>query len=148
MGTGVLEPRLPTEDERNLARQSSEKLARFRKPRNVSVRVEDGKELIPIPLSAFKILSNILAEMARGNAVTYIPIHAELTTQQAANLLNISRPFLIKLLKSGKIAFHLVGSHRRIKFKDLMSYKQKIDGERRKAFREITAESQDLGLEY
>lgn len=152
MSAGVLEPRLPTEAERKLARESAEKLKRFKsrkKPRTVTVQVGSrGEELIPIPFSAFCLLADMLVEMARGNAITFIPIHAELTTQQAANILNVSRPYLVGLLKDEKIPYHLVGKHRRIRLTDLMAYKHKSDAKRREAFRKITEESQELGLEY
>jgi excisionase family DNA binding protein len=153
MSAGLLEPRLPTEAERNLARESAEKLKRFRrrkkKPKNVTVQIDsDDEALIPIPVSAFCLLADMLVEMARGNAITLIPVHAELTTQQAANILNVSRPYLIGLLDAKKIPYHLVGSHRRIKLTDLIEYKHQIDAGRREAFRTITEDSQELGLEY
>src|ERR1700684_3915980 len=100
MSAGVLEPReavLPTEEDRNLAKESIKKFSRFggqlSEAKNVSVRSgPDGEEddFVPIPVSAFRILTEILTEMARGNAVTFIPIHAELSTQRAADIINVS----------------------------------------------------------
>ncbi len=158
MSAGVLKSReavLPSDDDKRLAKESVKKLARFRsprvQPRNVGVRFEpDGghEEFVEIPMSAFLLLNDILSEMARGNAVTFIPIHAELTTQQAADILNVSRPFLIGLIESGKIPHRKVGSHRRILFKDLMAHKHRADSERRETLKRITAESEEMGLEY
>jgi excisionase family DNA binding protein len=81
-----------------------------------------------------KILVRILEEMARGNAVTLIPVHAELTTQKSSDLLNISRPSLIQLLDDRKIEYHKVGTHRRVRFEPLMQYKRGADAERRAAW--------------
>lgn len=92
------------------------------------------------------MLVHILEEMARGNAVTLIPVHVELTTQEAADLLNISRPSLIQLLEGGKIEYRRVGTHRRIRFEALMAYKRRADADRRSVLAELAAYDQELGL--
>jgi excisionase family DNA binding protein len=85
--------------------------------------------------------------MAQGNALTLIPFHAELTTQSAADLLGVSRPFIIKQIEEGRIPAHMAGTHRRIYFRDLMDYKRKSDAARHAALDELAAESERLELE-
>jgi len=143
---------LPTESETALSRQSSRILASH-VPSGASLQMkiieQDGfEELVEIPATAYDLLVDILAQMAQGNAVSLIPVQAELTTQEAANLLNVSRPFLIKLLESGEIPFRTVGKHRRIYCQDLMDYKQKTDLGRSQALDELVDQAQELGLGY
>jgi excisionase family DNA binding protein len=92
------------------------------------------------------MLVRILEEMALGNAVSLIPVHAELTTQEAADMLNVSRPSLIQLLDEGKMAYRKVGTHRRIRFESLMSCKRRTDAERRAALAELVAYDQEVGI--
>lgn len=145
----------PTEADALLAQASSRQLTKIlsgtRKRKSLSFRMEpDGgpEETIAVPLSAFKLLSDILTEMGQGNAVTLIPVHAELTTQEAADILNVSRPFLVEQLERGTISFRKVGTHRRILFQDLMAYKRHIDENRVKALEELATQAQDLKLGY
>ena len=88
----------------------------------------------------------ILEEMARGNAVTVIPVHAELTTQEAADMLNISRPSLIQLLDQTKIEYRRVGTHRRVRFDALMKYKRQAETARRAVLAELAAYDQERGI--
>ncbi|HMP03961.1 MAG TPA: helix-turn-helix domain-containing protein [Gemmatales bacterium] len=142
----------PSEADARLARESSRLLAtrKFGKRSSVRIRLEDGDETEPVvvPASAVRLFLHLLAEMSQGNAVTLIPTHAELTTQQAADLLNVSRPYVVKLLDEGKIPSRAVGKYRRVRFDDLMAYKRKDDEARAKVLDQLTAEAQELGMGY
>ena len=99
-----------------------------------------------LPASALKMLVGILEEMGRGNTVTVIPVHAELTTQEAADMLNISRPSLIQMLDEGKIEYRKVGTHRRVRFESVMAYKRRVHAERLAALNELAAYDQEIGI--
>ena len=105
----------------------------------------DGEQ-IPLPPTLFRVLKRIVAHLTRGQAVTIIPINKEVTTQEAADILNISRPYLVKLLEEGKIPFNSVGTHRRIPLNDLLAYKKRRDEERAEGLRELARLSQEYGL--
>jgi excisionase family DNA binding protein len=105
-----------------------------------------GDDALIVPREAAVLLAQVLGYLASGEGVTIMPESAELTTQQAAEFLNVSRPYLIKLLETGKIPFRLVGTHRRVKFRDLREYKNRDDLERRRAADDLTGLSQELGL--
>jgi len=140
----------PTEADTRLAQESSRVLAGRKFGKRSSVRLclgeGDDAEPVVVPASAVRMLLHLLKEMSLGNAVTLIPTHAELTTQQAADLLNVSRPYVVKLLEEGKIPCRTVGTFRRIRFDDLMDYKQKDDAVRKAILDELTALDQELGL--
>jgi excisionase family DNA binding protein len=139
----------PSDEDRKVAAESSRQLAALiGKGKEAQLRVIDGDEVITVPVSAMRMLVDILAYMAEGEAVAIIPQDAELTTQQAADFLNVSRPFFVKLLEEGKLEFHKVGSHRRVYFRDLVAYKEQSMGERRKALDELAKQAQDLNMGY
>lgn len=145
----------PTEHDIDLARESapilSQMLGRHRDEptfhETLSFLNENGERVV-LPASALELLKNILVQMAQGNAVTLVPIHAELTTQQAAEMLNVSRPFFVKLLEQKKIPFSRKGTHRRVLFRDVQAYKAKIDEERMKVLDELSAQAQELDMGY
>jgi excisionase family DNA binding protein len=135
----------PSEADAEVARSSSRTLARYGR-KNLKVQVHG--ETVELPASAVNLLVRILTEMANGNALTLIPIHAELTTQQAADLLNVSRPYFITLLEQGKVPYRKVGKHRRILFRDLMDYKRRSDRERDELLAALAKEAQEEGMGY
>ncbi len=118
---------------------------------DLGIRIRHGDKFgaeITLPAAAFQMLQGVLSEMAQGHAVALLPLQAELTTQQAADLLRVSRPYLIGLLEDGKIPFRLVGQHRRVRLDDLLAYKRKDDEGRRRVADELTADAQELGMGY
>jgi excisionase family DNA binding protein len=113
----------------------------------VTIRGElAGDDSLVVPREATVMFAQILALLAAGQGVQLIPDAAELTTQRAADFLNVSRPFLIGLLEQGEIPFRMVGTHRRIRFEDLRQYRRRDDLSRRKAADELTQLSEELGL--
>lgn len=103
---------------------------------------------IDLPISALHLLMDILAELADGNAVKIVPVHAELTTQEAADLLNVSRPHLVKLLEKNMLPFHKTGKHRRVRFADLMQFKSHRDRASELAMEELAKQAQELRMGY
>ncbi len=143
----------PTEAETLLARDSLRRLSAHLGAGKAELRIriqgdKPEEEDVPLPRSASDLLKQILAEMAQGHGVAVLPVQAELTTQQAADLLNVSRPYLIGLLEEGKIPFRLVGHHRRVRLDDLLEYRRKDDAARRRIAEELTADAQELGMGY
>ncbi|MGE0465240.1 MAG: helix-turn-helix domain-containing protein [Steroidobacteraceae bacterium] len=145
------EPVEPSAEESALAADASRRLFRVigaNRRDTCVVRFEsDPNEPVVLPAAAVRLLAALLTELAKGNAVTLMPHHAELTTQAAADLLNVSRPYLVNLLESGQLPHHKVGTHRRVRFADLMIYKRRRDAESEVALRELANLSQDMDLD-
>lgn len=140
---------LPTRQDATLAAETGRKLAAvINGAATVPARfgAEPG-ETIEMPVAAARLLLDILEQMARGNAVTLMPVHAELTTQQAAELLNVSRTHVVQLLDEGKIAHRKVGTHRRVRAEDVLAHRRETETARRAALDELTALDQELGLQ-
>jgi excisionase family DNA binding protein len=144
---------VPTEADSRLALEASRRLApslgtrRKARVQLVSEGEQSGEPLA-LPAPVVPLLFDILTVLAEGNAVTLVPVQAELTTQQAADLLNVSRPFLVDLLEKGEVPHRKVGTHRRVLFSDVMAYKQRSEAQRQKVLAELAAEAQELGMGY
>jgi excisionase family DNA binding protein len=137
---------IPDQHESDIARVSSHALADVSGTVRLSVTDAGGVEReVQLPGSALRLLMSVLSEMARGNAVSLIPLHAEVTTQEAADILNVSRPYLVGLLEKGAIPF---GVQRRVQFRDRMDYKARSDADRRAALDELARQAQELRLGY
>ena len=141
----------PSVQEAALARSSGQSLARLiRKNRPLKLKVTDADQEQPIelPPGAVLLLMDILEAMAAGRGITLIPENAELTTVQAADVLNVSRPFLIKLLEEKAMPCRKVGAHRRIRMEDVMAYKARIDADREAVLDRLVAEAQEHDMGY
>ncbi len=141
---------LPDRETVRLARAGAAEIGRLLKklPESGSTHVKlDGQDMI-LPRQALILLRDLLADMAQGDAVAVVPLHAEITTQQAADILNVSRPYLVTLLEKGELRYTKVGTHRRIRLSDLMAYKDKIRKQSAKAMDELVSIAQENDLGY
>jgi excisionase family DNA binding protein len=138
---------IPSPEDTALATRSSRILAKAKPDSGLTVHL-DGGEILALPEAATRLLSHILMEMAQGNALTLVPIHTELTTQEAANYLGVSRPYLISMLEAGNFPFTKVGTHRRIRFKDIKAFKDAREKTREAAMRDLATQAQELGMGY
>lgn len=107
-----------------------------------------GEVTVALPEEAVRVLVRVLSHMADGDAVTVLPIHAELTTQETADYLSVSRPHVVKLLETGALPFRKVGTHRRVLLSDVLVYQQREQVRRLALLDELTREAQELGLDY
>lgn len=143
--------RLDSPGEIEQARASSRTLSRYADAERVrlTLQADNGRadELI-LPGAVLQVLLDALAQMAQGNAVSLMPVHQELSTQDAANLLNVSRPFLVGLLEQGQMPFRKVGTHRRVLLSDVLAYRERIYTERAHALDELATLSQQDDTGY
>ena len=142
----------PPNEEIRRARRTAKRLRKLarRQPASAvrSITLEGEKQPIEIPAAAIEVLADAIEEMARGHAVRINSREEELSTQKAADLLNVSRPYLIGLLKQGEIPFRMVGTHRRLRPSDVLAYRERSDSEADRAYRELVAQAQKLDLGY
>ncbi len=153
MTTIQLPQTMPTAEEVALARESGRALSAYLQMRAETQQIEIFDDQgtahpVRVPISALRLLVDVLTQIGQGNAVSIIPVHAELTTQEAADVLNVSRPHLVKLLESKEIAFHKTGTHRRVRYQDVIAYKERIDVQRRQALDALAEQAQALGMGY
>ena len=150
-------PFTPTQQDTRQAKQSLNRLkeilangASQSANQELALQVNHSGETqeIPIPARVVPMLMELLEQIAAGKAVTLVPYRAELTTQEAAQLLGVSRPYLIGLLDAGKIPCRMVGKHRRIKADDLFRYKEREAEARAKVLDELAAQAQELDMGY
>ena len=120
---------------------------------NIAI-VEDGVEkldnspLLRLPPKVLRLIADLLGSLAEGKAVSVVPKDLDVTTQEAAMFLNVSRPYLIRLLEEGKIRFHKVGSHRRVRFDDIVQYKEERNRKSSEALQALADQAQEIGLDY
>lgn len=143
---------LPSGEDVRLAKESIQKLIPCTGTQEtVKIQLSGGNAeaaVLTLPALALRLLLGALEQMAKGNAVSLSPIRPELTTQQAADMLNVSRPYLIRLLDEGAMPYHKVGTHRRIRLQDFLEYKEKDDRKRQEALDALTAQAQELNMGY
>ena len=142
------EPAVPSDQDAILAREVSRALAGAS---DSALRVQvtaAGHEVttFDLPPSVARLLMDVLKEMAAGHAVSVVPLEAEITTQQAAELLNVSRPYVVGLVEKGTLPARMVGNQRRLPLQDVLAYKADNRAKRLKTLEELTALDQELGL--
>ena len=144
----VTEPTIPSDQDARLARDASRALKQHRADESLQVQAGEGghKVTVDLPPAASKLIFQLLEEMGKGHAVTLLPTEAESTTQQAADLLNVSRPFLVGMIDKGELPARMVGNQRRLPLVDVLAYKTANRAKRLEALREMTAIDQELGL--
>lgn len=144
---------LPTSSEAALAKACSQDLAAFLQTEQAIQELlltdSDGMtHAMQMPVSALRLLVDLLSELGEGNTVKLVPIHAELTTQEAADMLNVSRPTLVKMLDEGDIPFHKTGNRRKVKFADVKLFQEQLETKRLAALEELSNIDQELNLGY
>ena len=145
----ALNYQIPTQKDSQVAAESSRLLAAcIGKGDEACLRLIDGDIDVKVPVKAIHLLVEILAAMSKGEAVSLVPFHKELTTQEAANILNVSRPYFVKLLENEELPYRKVGVRRKVLFQDLIDYKEKQDKESKQAMDDLAAEAQEQGYGY
>jgi len=145
MKAQTMGPVIPSAEDMRVARCAAGKLAKAGSGRDVTLRVGRG-EPVELPAGAVKMLAEILEHFAEGRAVVLATREFEVSTQRAADILNVSRPYLVELLETGKIPFRRVGTHRRVRLDDVLSYQTEMRAHRERTLDALAAQAQELGL--
>ncbi len=144
-------PVVPTPEDVQLAKESTRKFAALstKDKEDAHYVLTDKQSNVELKISKamFEAFIELMKEMADGKAIMLIPVDAELTTQEAADMLNVSRPYVVKLLDEGQIPSRTVGRYRRVRFEDLLKYQQEMEARRQAALNEMAAQTQELELE-
>jgi excisionase family DNA binding protein len=142
-------PFVASDEEAIIAREAVSRLKPIADAeQNVRLRVMESPDVVvPIPARALRLIANVLDYMAHQTAVSFIPHDRELTTKQAADLLNVSRPHFVEILKRGDIPFRMVGAHRRVKASEVLAYRETGDRKHHEALEEMAKLSQELALD-
>jgi len=152
MGKKAGDTIVPSAEEVEQARRSAVRLRRLAKRRRTStvrsITLEGDEQPIEVPIAVIELLADAVEEIAKGHAIRITSEEEEVSTQKAADLLNVSRPFFIRLLEKGEIPFRMVGTHRRLRLSDVVAYKARSDDEAERAFRELVAQAQKRGMGY
>jgi excisionase family DNA binding protein len=144
------EPTIPSDQDAARAqevRRALEKYSADRKALRIQIAADRRAETLDLPPVVTRLLMSILKETAAGRAVTLVPLEPEITTQQAAELLNVSRPYVVRLIDKGTLPARMVGNHRRLPLQDVLAYKADSRAKRRQTLRELVTLDQELGLE-
>lgn len=149
----TLEAKLPSAEEAAIAKASSQELSGFieTKAQTQALSITDAEGVahsVDMPVAALRLLVNVLTELGDGNTVKLVPVHAELTTQEGADLLNISRPTFVKLLDDQQIPFRNAGNRRKVKYTDVRAYQDKLEASRLATLDKLSELDQELGLGY
>ncbi len=139
---------IPSASDILLARESSRLLGGLKLNKSGSVGLQIEGKQVKLPAALARVLMGALDRLAEGKGLAVVPLDDEISTQEAADLLNVSRPFVIKLLDGGEIPSRKVGRHRRVLVADVLAYKEKNDAGRRKALAELVAQAQELKMGY
>ncbi len=143
-----------TRDDQRIARQSITNIAQLNdkinsaKGQSIKIQIQETEEFLLVPKKAIVLLLAILSQMAEGKSITIIPSDSEVSTQQAADMLNVSRPHLVKLLENQAIPYRKVGSHRRILLQDVVTYYEQLGKTREKQLRFLAEQAQKLKMGY